>query len=130
MAFRYRCRSRPSRVLVPGAGYVVASLYHDTKLPAKAMGQGLGTSGCRQRVESPGMEHRYVLSDYVEEALALALYDKLDDGSFAGKIPGCTGVIAFAENLRECERELRSTLEDWVLVGLKLGHELHLNNFA
>lgn len=65
-----------------------------------------------------------MLSDYVEEALALALYDKLDDGSFAGKIPGCTGVIAFAETLRECERELRSTLEDWVLVGLKLGHEL------
>jgi hypothetical protein len=26
--------------------------------------------------------------------------------------------------LRECETELQSTLEDWILVGLKLGHNL------
>jgi len=26
--------------------------------------------------------------------------------------------------LRQCEDELRSTLEDWVLLGLKLGHSL------
>jgi hypothetical protein len=26
--------------------------------------------------------------------------------------------------LRQCEEELRSTLEDWILVGLKLGHPL------
>jgi len=26
--------------------------------------------------------------------------------------------------LRECENELRSTLEDWILVGLKLRHRL------
>ncbi|GAG21281.1 unnamed protein product, partial [marine sediment metagenome] len=28
------------------------------------------------------------------------------------------------KTLRECEDELRSTLEDWVLVGLKLGHPI------
>jgi predicted RNase H-like HicB family nuclease len=66
----------------------------------------------------------YILSDYLERALALAEYDKLEDGSFSGRIPECTGVIAFGMTLRECETELRSTLEDWVLVGLKLGHEL------
>jgi len=38
----------------------------------------------------------------------------------------CKGVIAFAPTLRECEDELRSTLEDWILVGLKLGHPLPL----
>jgi predicted RNase H-like HicB family nuclease len=68
----------------------------------------------------------YVLSDYLDRALSLAEYDKLEDGSFSGRIPECKGVIAFGSNLRECEQELRSTLEDWVLVGLKLGHELPL----
>jgi hypothetical protein len=33
-------------------------------------------------------------------------------------------VIAFSSTLRGCEEELRSTLEDWLLVGLKLGHRL------
>lgn len=64
------------------------------------------------------------MTDYVEEALTQAEYDKLDDGSFSGRIPACKGVIAFGNSLRECEAELRSTLEDWVLVGLKLGHKL------
>ena len=68
----------------------------------------------------------YILSDYLERALALAEYDKLEDGSFSGRIPECKGVVAFGSTLRECEIELHSTLEDWVLVGLKLGHELPL----
>jgi hypothetical protein len=33
-------------------------------------------------------------------------------------------VAAFGGTLRECENELRSVLEDWILVGLKLGHKL------
>jgi len=70
------------------------------------------------------MEARFVLSDYVEQALAAATYDKLEDGTFAGRIPPCPGVVAFAETLRRCEDELRSTLEDWLLVGLRLGHPL------
>ena len=70
------------------------------------------------------MSGNYILSDYVEVALGQAEYDKLDDETFAGRIPSCKGVVAFANTLRECESELRSTLEDWVLVGLKLGHEL------
>ena len=66
----------------------------------------------------------YVLTDYLEQALAMAVYDKLDDGTFAGRIPPCNGVIAFAASLRECEHLLRSTLEDWLLLGLRLGHTL------
>jgi predicted RNase H-like HicB family nuclease len=67
---------------------------------------------------------RYVLSEYVERAMEQALYDKLEDASFSGRIPACPGVIAFAVSLKECEEELRSTLEDWILVGLKLHHSL------
>ncbi len=66
----------------------------------------------------------FVLSDYVAEALALAVYDKLEDGTYAGRIPACIGVLAFGATLRECENNLRSTLEDWILVGLKLNHSL------
>jgi predicted RNase H-like HicB family nuclease len=67
---------------------------------------------------------RFILTDYVNQALAKAAYDKLEDGTFSGRIPPCTGVISFGTNLQECEAELRSTLEDWILVGLKLGHTL------
>jgi predicted RNase H-like HicB family nuclease len=67
---------------------------------------------------------RYVLSDYVAEALAEAAYEKLEDGSYAGRIPSCAGVVAFGATLRDCENELQSTLEDWILVGLQLKHPL------
>jgi predicted RNase H-like HicB family nuclease len=70
------------------------------------------------------MTVRFILSEYVEQALAKALYDKLEDNTFVGRIPECQGVIAFGSSLRECEDELRSTLEDWILLGLKLGHSL------
>lgn len=70
------------------------------------------------------MPAKYILSEYLEQAMSEALYDKLEDGTFTGKIPVCKGVIAFGTTLRECEDELRSTLEDWILVGLKLGHPL------
>lgn len=66
----------------------------------------------------------FPLTAYIEAALELARYDKLDDGSFAGEIPKLKGVIAFGVTLRQCEHELRSTLEDWLLVGLRLGHKL------
>ncbi len=66
----------------------------------------------------------FVITNYINAAFANALYDKLDDGSFAGRIPACKGVIAFGASLRECEQELHSTLEDWLLLGFKLGHSL------
>ena len=74
------------------------------------------------------MMKQYILSDYLENALASAEYYKLEDGTFFWRIPLCKGVVAFAVTLRECETELRSTLEDWVLVGLKLGHSLPVLN--
>ncbi len=67
---------------------------------------------------------QYPLTAYIEAALELAHYDKLEDGSFVGEIPRLPGVIAFAATLQACERELRSVLEDWILVGLRLGHRL------
>ncbi len=70
------------------------------------------------------MRTHYALSEYIDQAMEQAVYDKLEDGTFAGRIPSCKGVIAFAATLRACEQELRSTLEDWILVGVKLRHPL------
>jgi predicted RNase H-like HicB family nuclease len=70
------------------------------------------------------MATRFILTDYVSQALTRATYDKLEDGTYAGTIPQCPGVIAFSSTLVGCELELRSTLEDWILVGLKLSHNL------
>jgi len=69
-----------------------------------------------------------ILTGYIDMALSCAEYDKLEDGTFSGRIPGCKGVIAFGKTLRECENELQSTLEDWIFVGLKLGHPLPVIN--
>lgn len=67
---------------------------------------------------------RFILTDYIEHAMAHAVYDKFKDGTFSGSIPLCKGVVACAPSLHECEHELRAVLEAWILVDLKLGHPL------
>ena len=76
-----------------------------------------GPAGHRQDMNSG-----CILTDYIEHAMAEAVYDKLDDGSFAGRVPPCRGVVALGSTLTECQRLLRSTFEDWLFLGLKLGH--------
>ena len=66
----------------------------------------------------------FPLTAYIEAGLELARYDKLEEGSFAGEIPELEGVIAFGKTLKECQMELRSTLEDWILIGFHFGHRL------
>jgi len=34
---------------------------------------------------------KFVLTDYIEQAMSLAIYDKLEDGSFAVKSPHAKG---------------------------------------
>lgn len=70
------------------------------------------------------MAAQFIISEYIERAMRRAEYDELEDGGFSGRIPSCKGVIAFGPNLQDCEDELRSTLEDWLLVGFKLQHPL------
>ncbi|MCL4386252.1 MAG: type II toxin-antitoxin system HicB family antitoxin [Cyanobacteria bacterium] len=65
-----------------------------------------------------------MLSDYIYKAIEGAVYDKLEDGTFAGRIPFCKGVIAFAPTLKKCEEELHSVFEKWVFLGIKMGHHL------
>ena len=72
------------------------------------------------------MTVRFILTKYVDQLMANAVYDKLEDGTFAGRILQCKGVVAFGITLRECEDELHSVLEDWILVGRKLGHSCQI----
>ena len=65
-----------------------------------------------------------ILTDYIDEAMCRAVYEKMEDGTYCGTIPPCVGVIAFADTRRECINELQATLEDWLLLGLKLGHPI------
>jgi predicted RNase H-like HicB family nuclease len=67
---------------------------------------------------------RLALTSYIEAAMETTTYEKLEDGTYGGEIPGLEGVIAFGPTLRQCQQELRSTLEDWILVGFHLGHTL------
>jgi predicted RNase H-like HicB family nuclease len=46
-----------------------------------------------------------MLLEYINQAMAKAAYDKLEDGSFFGKIPQCPGVVAFAETLYKCQNK-------------------------
>jgi predicted RNase H-like HicB family nuclease len=65
-----------------------------------------------------------MLLDYITAAMRTAVYEKLDDGTFCGTIRRCPGVLAFAATLYECQEELRSVLEDWLIVKLRHGDAL------
>ena len=67
---------------------------------------------------------RYVLSDYFDAAMASSVFEALEDGKCCGRIPECTGLLAFGETEQETRKDLRSALEEWVLLGLKFGHSL------
>lgn len=62
-----------------------------------------------------------VLTDYIRGAMHRAQYEKLEDGTYYGEIPGLQGVYADAATLEVCREELQSALEDWILFGLANG---------
>ena len=69
-----------------------------------------------------------MLTEYVEQAMSKAMYEKLEDGTYCGKIPECQGTIAFGETLYQCQIELRAVLEGWLLVKIRHGDRLPVIN--
>lgn len=65
-----------------------------------------------------------MLVTYIQNAMRLAKYEILEDGSYYGEIPGFEGVWAQAKQLELCRDELQSVLEDWLILGLRMGHKL------
>lgn len=66
-----------------------------------------------------------MLTDYIQAAMHRAKYSILeDDGTYLGKIPDCQGVWASSDTLEACRDELKEVLEEWIILGLQMGHLL------
>ncbi|OGP66583.1 MAG: hypothetical protein A2170_17645 [Deltaproteobacteria bacterium RBG_13_53_10] len=65
-----------------------------------------------------------MLIEYINKAMSKAVYEKLEDNIYSGKIPQTPGVIAFGETLYQCQEELRSALEGWLIVKIRHGDKL------
>jgi predicted RNase H-like HicB family nuclease len=65
-----------------------------------------------------------MLSEYISRAMRHAHYELMENGRFFRSIPECKGCWAEGATLEECREELQSTLEDWLLLGLQMGHPL------
>ena len=65
-----------------------------------------------------------MLTRYIQAAMKHAQYEILEDKTFYGSIPGFEGVWANEPTLNACRQELQDALEDWILLGVTLNHEL------
>ncbi len=66
-----------------------------------------------------------MLTEYVDAAMRHATYEILpDDNSYYDEIPECNGVWTNEATLAECQRDLRSTLEGWILIRTRAGREI------
>lgn len=65
-----------------------------------------------------------MLTEYIGAALRLAHYELMEDGRFFAEIAELPGVWADGATLEECRETLREVAEDWIVLGLKHGHDL------
>jgi predicted RNase H-like HicB family nuclease len=65
-----------------------------------------------------------MLTEYIQNAMRRAHYELTENGRYFGTVRGCKGLWAEAKTLEGCRDELQSALEDWLLLGLQLGHDL------
>ena len=65
-----------------------------------------------------------MLTKYIQAAMHRATYELLGDGTFYGEISGLDGLWANASTLEACRDELQESLEEWIALGLQLGHSL------
>lgn len=66
-----------------------------------------------------------MLTAYINAALRKAHYEILPEGEgYFGRIESLEGVWAQADTLEACREELREVLEEWIILGLKMGHPL------
>jgi predicted RNase H-like HicB family nuclease len=65
-----------------------------------------------------------MLTKYLKQAMELATYEILENGTFYGEIPGFSGVYANAPTLESAKEQLQEVLEGWIILGLRLQHQL------
>ena len=59
-----------------------------------------------------------MLNDYMDKAMQHAQYERIEDGTYFGRILGFKGVWANASTMQECRNELREVLEGWILLNI------------
>ena len=66
-----------------------------------------------------------MITNYLDAAMKKAHYEILPNGEgYFGEIEGIKGVWANSDTLESCREELREVLEEWILMGLKMGHSI------
>jgi predicted RNase H-like HicB family nuclease len=66
-----------------------------------------------------------MLTEYIEAAMGRANYEIVeDDGSFYGHIPEFPGAWANEKTLEACRTELKSVIEDFILIAVAHHDEL------
>jgi predicted RNase H-like HicB family nuclease len=63
-----------------------------------------------------------MLTEYIKATMATAEYEILEDGTHYGHIPLCKGVLSSADTYKECKKLLQEVLEEWIILGFRLGH--------
>jgi len=66
-----------------------------------------------------------MLTNYIEAAMRKAHYEILpNDEGYFGRIPDLQGVWANADTLEACRAELQEVLEEWIILGLRMGNPI------
>jgi predicted RNase H-like HicB family nuclease len=66
-----------------------------------------------------------MLTAYINAAMRNARYEILPDGKgYFGRIEELQGVCANADTLEACREELQEAVEEWIVLGLRMGHHI------
>jgi predicted RNase H-like HicB family nuclease len=65
-----------------------------------------------------------MLNEYMEQAMALTQIEKMEDGRYFASIPHFKGLWADGDSPKACLTQLRSALDDWLVIALREDEEL------
>lgn len=66
-----------------------------------------------------------MIQEYLDQAMQAAHYELLEDNEgFYGEIKTAPGVWATGNTLEACRTELLEVLEEWVIIGIAMNHNL------
>jgi predicted RNase H-like HicB family nuclease len=65
-----------------------------------------------------------MLIQYIQAAMRQAKYEQMENGRFFARIPKCKGVWGEGRTLEQCREDLKSALQDWIVVKLRFEHKL------
>lgn len=67
-----------------------------------------------------------MLREYITAAMRHAHYEIIDQPGepYYGEIPGLQGVLACGATLEECRASLEEVLDEWIVLGIQLGHPI------